>query len=542
VELARLIGGLSRADAYAGAVANVEVRQTHISVVFLAGPFAYKVKKPIDAGFLDFRDLTDRRRFCEEEVRLNRRLAPAVYLGVVPVTCSGAGVRMEGEGEAVEWAVKMRRLPDEASLKALLRKREVRVETVERLAHVLARFHAGAEAGERVSSFGRFDVVAGNARENFRQSLEQVGSTVSAAVYQRLRTLTEERLRELRPLIEARADRGVPRDGHGDLRLDHVYLLPEPAPPPSGAGGGKRAERASIRRRSERSRASCETLLIIDCIEFNERFRRGDPIADIAFLVMDLLFHGRRDLAQAFADSYLAASGDEEGRRLLGFYTAYRAVVRAKVAGIKAREEEVSPSDREAARQQARGHWLLALRELEAPERRPCLLLVGGLPGSGKSTLARGLAEQAAFSVIRSDVVRKELANAQEDTYSPERTEKTYLECLRRAEELLFAGERVIVDATFRQERMRRLFLDAARAWGVPGLLMVCEADPEEARARLASRRGGVSDADWAVRQELAASWEPPGADTAPATLAVSSRGSREETLARAAGLLARLP
>ena len=173
----------------------------------------------------------------------------------------------------------------------------------------------------------------------------------------------------------------MPRDTHGDLHLDHVYLFPDRAPPAD--------------------------LVIIDCIEFNERFRFADPVADMAFLVMDLAFHGRRDLARAFADAYFRASGDEEGRALLPFYTAYRAAVRGKVEGMELAEREVPEAERAAALVRARAHWLLALGELEEPGRRPCLVLVGGLPGTGKSTLARGLAEQAGFTVIRSDLVRR---------------------------------------------------------------------------------------------------------------------------------------
>lgn len=386
MELARLIAALADPAAYPRSlgVEAVEVRQTHISAVFLAGPFAYKLKKPLDLGFLDYSTLERRRYFCEQEVRLNRRLAPAVYLGVVPVTADAAGVRMEGHGEIIDWAVKMVRLPDEAMLRERLRRGELGREPLEALARRLAAFHARAEAGPAVAAYGRFEVVAGNARENFDQAAPHVGTTLSRAVFERLRSLTEAALAGLRPLIEARAARGVPRDGHGDLRLDHIYLFPDRAPPGD--------------------------LVIIDCIEFNDRFRCADPMADIAFTVVDLIHHGRRDLAAAFADAYFRAAGDVEGRALLPFYTAYRTAVRGKVEGMELAEPEVPEAERSAALVRARAHWLLALSELESPSRRPCLVLIGGLPGTGKTTLARGLAGRAGFDVIRSDLVRKELA------------------------------------------------------------------------------------------------------------------------------------
>jgi predicted kinase len=302
----------------------------------------------------------------------------------------------------------------------------------------------------------------------------------------------------------------VPRDTHGDLHLDHVYLFPDRPPP--------------------------EDLVVIDCIEFNERFRYADPVADIAFLVMDLAYHGRRDLSRAFADAYFRAAADGEGRALLPFYTAYRAAVRGKVEGLKRAEREVPSAERDAALAGARAHWLLALGELEEPGRRPCLLLVAGLPGSGKSTLARRLEEQAGFTVIRSDVVRKELAGATnaEEIYTPQWSDQTYAECLRRAEAVLFAGGRALVDANFREERRRRAFLDAAVRWGVPALFLVCQVGPEVARARLQGRRGDVSDAGWATYLELRASWEEPAATTRRHLRVIRSDGSPEETLAQA--------
>lgn len=343
MDLRELIDALCDPAAYPHTVPSVDVRQTHISAVFLAGPFAYKVKKPVELGFLDFSTLDRRRHFCEEEVRLNRRLAPSVYLGVVPITLARGRPTVEGSGPAIEWAVKMIRLPDEATLEQRLARGEIGVLQVRHLGRVVAAFHSRAESSPHIASFGRFEVVARNARENFAQSRPEIGVTVPPLVFERLQELTERHLAERRVVIEARAVRGVPRDTHGDLHLDHVYLFPDRRPP--------------------------EDLIAIDCIEFNERFRFADPVADMAFLVMDLKAHGRPDLAGAFADAYFEAAGDEIGRSLLPFYTAYRAVVRAKVEGFKLREPEVPEAQKAAARDRARLHWQLALSELERPAR-----------------------------------------------------------------------------------------------------------------------------------------------------------------------------
>jgi uncharacterized protein len=288
--------------------------------------------------------------------------------------------------------------------------------------------------------------------------------------------------------------------------------------------------------------------VVIDCIEFNERFRFGDPVADMAFLVMDLRFQGRRDLAQAFAKAYFRASTDEEGRALLPFYTAYRAAVRGKVEGFQLAEKEIPDAERQNALIRARGHWLLALGELEEPGRRPCLVLIGGLPGTGKSTLARGLAEQAGFSLVRSDVVRKELAGLSakapapspfgEGLYAPAWTDRTYAECLSQAEALLFEGKRVVVDASFGEEWRRRDFSDLAARFALPVVFLRCNADPNVVRLRLRDRLGDPSDADWRVHREAAERWQEPGPQTRQILREVPSGGTEEETVSRVLALL----
>jgi aminoglycoside phosphotransferase family enzyme/predicted kinase len=525
MELSRLIECLSDPAAYPFAVDAVEVRQTHISAVFLAGQWVYKIKKPVAPGFLDFTTLEKRLHYCREEVRLNRRLAPDVYLGVVPIVPTPKGVRLEGDGEPLEWAVKMRRLPDNATLLERLRRDQVDTKLITEVAHRVAAFHRAAETSDRVAAFGRFEAVSRSVHDVFDRAAPHVGEIVARSVFDRLRALLSECLDHFQPLIESRALRGVTRDCHGDLRLDHVYHLSDREPPAD--------------------------LVIIDCIEFSEALRFIDPVADAAFLAMDLAFRGRRDLARMFRDAYFPASGDGEGRALLALYVAYRSAVRGMVNGLLFGEKEVPQAQRLAALGRARGHWLLALGELESPRRRPALVLVGGLPGTGKSTLARSLAEGAGCAAVRSDAVRKELAGLAPDEpspphlrdalYSAQSTQRTYAECLRRAEEHLFDGRRVIVDANFRKESQRQPFLDAAVRWGVPAVFLVCEAGPETVRERLAARRGDASDADWEVFSRLAGEWEEPGPEAGRVLRRVPTDGPPQGTLRQACEILREL-
>lgn len=495
MDINAIIEGLRNPRAYPYSVLDIAIHQTHISVVAVAGEFVYKIKKPVELGFLDFRSLEDRRKYCVEEVRINRRLAPYVYLGVVPICVGEDGeLEIEGDGEPVEFAVKMLHLPDEATLAARLERGVLDAATMWRVGQRLARFHAEAERSEHISAAARYEKIAFNHQENFLQTRKDIGCCVPDDLYDEVAARAMHELERRRPLIEARAERRVACDGHGDLRLEHIYAF-ENRPPP-------------------------EDLIALDGIEFNERFRHADPIADISFAVMELLDAGRRDLADALLDGWSHTSGDLEGLALLPLYTSYRAVVRAKVEGMLSDEEEVPARDRLLAQARASRHWGLARDLLTAAQQGPTLILVAGLPGAGKSTLARHLAGSLGARIFSTDRIRKELAgldpheDAQaafgEGIYTEEWTTRTYEECLDRARRELAAGGRVIIDANLRREAQRRPFLEMAHNLGGDCALLVCQTSEDRARARIESRHDDPSDADWQVFLKAREQWERP--------------------------------
>jgi aminoglycoside phosphotransferase family enzyme/predicted kinase len=533
LELETLIEVLADARAYPWleATTEIEVIQTHISVVFLVGRDVFKIHKPVDFGFLDFTTLEDRRRDCEAEVEVNRELAPGVYRGVIAIVSRDGSDELVVERElepnaedesreVIEWAVWMRRLPESATFRSLLERRQLGRPQLWGLAANLVEFYRNgtehAAAHPELARFGDLDTVIENMRENFAQldAIVDVAhefgmqAPIDPDVLSRLRLASEAQLVRVRHRIHARFETGRVRDTHGDLRLDHIYSL-----------GHASGQDVSLIDEALLDATGRRELLIIDRIEFSDRFRWADPIADVAFLVMDLQAHGAWQLARCFAEDYANVSEDSDVAYLLPFYVGYRATVRAKVAAMAAAEPELSPRAQAAAREKAAARARLALVELAEPRERPCMVLVAGLPGTGKSMLARGLRETCSFTWIRADEVRKRLAgldplskqrpDIDEGIYTREWSDRTYAACLERAGDVCRAGGRALIDATFVDNRRRVAFVEAAIAWGVPVILLVVHAPPELIRERLAARSGDPSDADWSVYEALRAKWSP---------------------------------
>ncbi|RLC71952.1 MAG: hypothetical protein DRI26_04045 [Chloroflexi bacterium] len=305
---------------------KVELLQTQISFIFLADDFVYKLKKPVDFGFLDFTTLERRRFFCQQEVELNRRLCPEIYLGVVPLVRNKGSFSLKGRGEVVDYLVKMRRLPQERTMDRLLQRNQVSPQMLERLAQKLVDFHRQARTIS--SGFGDLETCRFNAEENFTQTEKYVGLTLPPSRFERIKSYTRSFLERNAGLFERRVREGRVRDCHGDLHLAHICFT--------------------------------DGICIFDCIEFNERFRYLDVANEIAFLAMDLDYHGRPDLSHYFVQHYVNLSGDRELEKLLNFYKCYRAYVRGKVESFKLDDPHISENEKEATLAVARKYFELA--------------------------------------------------------------------------------------------------------------------------------------------------------------------------------------
>jgi aminoglycoside phosphotransferase family enzyme/predicted kinase len=473
---------------------SVELRETHISWVFLHKHTVFKVKKPVSFGFLDFTDLESRRAACEAEVTLNARLAPNVYLGVVPVTRDELGAhQIRGRGAVVDWAVQMRRLPDAVRADVRLEANQLEWRELESLAVCLARFHAAAPGGEHIDPYGRVESVAKNVRENFAQAHGALQHLVSEAQQQEIEKWQLSFLTQHEPLFNQRIQSGKIRDGHGDLRLEHVYFEEHALP------------------------------TVIDCIEFNERFRFGDVCADVAFLSMDLAWHGRSDLKERFLAAYARESNDYDLYGVVDFYESYRAYVRAKVSALGYSSAALAFEVRRRLEAEARRYFLLALASERPPLEDRRVIAVGGLIATGKSTLAEALAAELAVVVISSDRTRKFLkgvaleqelhAAPWEGAYTEELTEQVYTELFRQASVVLASGRSVVIDASFRTRKLRDQARALAARAGVPFVLVECRAPEALLRARLSERASGpsISDGRLEILGDFSARYEAVG-------------------------------
>lgn len=464
---------------------TIDMVRTHISTVFLTTDHAFKFKRPVDVGFADFRTLASRRLDCEAEVRLNRRLAPGVYLNVEPLFLAGEDYTFEAVGTPVDYCVVMERLPVETMLDHRLLHGRISPADLHSIAQTLAHFHQSPPGSDGpdpgvLRRFGDLTVIRENWDENFRQTEHLVGTALSREDFEALRSEVEDFITHNTDLFMSRVEGGFIRDGHGDLRCEHIHL---------GSDGIK----------------------IIDCIAFNDRFRYGDTANDLSFLLMDLTVLGHPAYARILLEDYTALTGDTGMTRLIPFYACYRAYVRGKVTGFKLSDPNLTPTEREAVLTKAITFFQLA-RAFAAQMRPPLLVLMAGLMGTGKSSLAAALAKLAGVAHHDSDSIRKALAAKAtgvqhlrgneprapalfgEGLYTPAWNKRTYAALLAEGEAALNAGCSVILDASFSRRADRERAQALAARLGAEAVLVECAVDDATVLTRLNARWASGKD------------------------------------------------
>lgn len=476
---ADLVRDLLQPAAYGHAPATVTHLETHISHVFIAGEFAYKVKKAVNLGFLDYSTPALRRAACEEELRVNRRLAPDLYLAVVPIAAADGGARVEGAGAVLEFAVKMRAFAQQALLDAVLARGELGSATIDRLAWDLADFHRSLDPAPLAGGHGSAEAVSAAALQNFDQLAPLVHDAAVSVRLTALRDWTAREARRLHARFESRRRDGYVRECHGDLHLGNIALWKDRP-------------------------------LVFDAIEFSADLRWIDVLSEIAFLVMDLDFHRRRDLAFRFLNQYLERTGDYAGLPVLRFYLVYRALVRAKVLALRAASPDVSERRRQTLNADRDAHllWAQDLTRREAP----VIIILHGFSGAGKTSRSMTVLQTLGGVRMRSDVERKRLHaldplargrhGVRQGLYSEPVSDETYAHLERLTEAVARAGFPAIVDAAFLRSAQRQRFRDLARRLGVPFVIADFLASPEVLRTRVAARTAAgsdASDADLAV-------------------------------------------
>jgi len=495
--LPAFVRALLAPSAYPHRPASVSLVQTHISYVFLADDLVYKAKKPVNFGFIDQVAFEARERHARQEVVLNRRLAPDVYLGVVPIIERPDGSFTidvpPAEGDrVVEWAVKMRRLPDDRTLDRLIEDDAVPPGLPERIAARLVAFHEAARVVENDPAFAGAEGERNWWAREYREAEGNIGGTWRAEDARDLREFVAATLEREADLFDQRLAAGRVVEGHGDLHAKHIYTLgPRP-----------------------------EDLVIVDCIEFTEwfHFRYLDVGYDLAFLAMDLEARGRIDLGDEVAGRYLAATADETLGVLQPLHRAFRAFVRGKVESIGANAPEVPAAQRAELAASAAAYFRLAA-EFTHRRAKPAVVVLSGPSGTGKSLVGATLAARIGAAYVSSDAVRKQLAGVPAHShsddaalYSPGMSDRTYAEVRRRAAEHLALGRAVVLDATHGRAVDRQAAREVARAAGVPSLLVALNLTDDAALARIEARQRdplAISDATPEVYRRQVESFDP---------------------------------
>lgn len=466
-----LIKNLQIPTIYNHPVKNFKVLETHISWVILTGEYAYKIKKPVDFGFLNYSTLEKRKFYCQEEIRLNQFLTPELYCEVVKITGDLATPQINGSGATIEYAVKMREFSQENLFSELQKRKQLDSDLVDKLALQIAEFHLKTPVADKNSELGTPQHVHAPVVQNFDQILPLLTEASDKELLDKLQTWSETQFKKHHNIFQQRKDQGFIRDCHGDLHLGNIILYNHKP-------------------------------LLFDRIEFNEDFRWTDVIADIAFLAMDLEEHKEFALAKILLNSYFGATTDYQGLMILPYYQVYRAIVRAKISLFHAQQSNLSVKEQQALWQKYRDFMQLA--ETYTQTTKPALLITHGYTGSGKSTLAKFLVDKLAAYHVRSDIVRKRLlglsadaktnSRVNQDAYNFEVTQKTYDQLKVVAGEIINAGYSAIIDAAFLKHDYRNNFSLLAEKLKVPFIILSCQANREQLESFIQLRQARGQD------------------------------------------------
>ena len=475
-----LVRALKNADLYDHPVSAFSIIETHISWIILTGTYAYKIKKPVDFGFIDFSTLDKRKFYCEEELRLNRRFSDNLYLKVIAIRSSNTHPRLNGEGKIIEYAVQMKEFPQNMLISNYASKGLLTADHIDSMAQVVADFHSKAPCSLSSNSFGNWDTIVKWNHENFPHLEKEIPEKYLPDYYQSLKNWCLQQEETLKPVMQFRHQNGSVRECHGDLHLGNMVLQEDQCTP-------------------------------FDCLEFNDELRWIDPISEIAFVVMDLQAQDYDEYAWRFLNRYLAINGDYDGVSLLAYYIVYRALVRAKVEALSiAHRAKESFSDNNIFKPAL--HYLDATQPWINPQ-HAVLIVMHGLSGSGKSTVAGHLASKLGAIHIRSDIERKRLydlvstadsgSSVGQGIYTEGASQKTYSRLAELAQKLVENNFSVIVDATCLKSAQRGLFRQTAQRLDVPSFLISCQAPEKELRQRISQRLDQGGDASEANQRVL---------------------------------------
>ncbi len=484
-----LIEALQNPLLYDHVIQNFQILETHISWVLLTGPYAYKIKKPVNLGFLDFSTIEHRRFFCEEELRLNQRLAPEFYLELVTITGRPETPCLNGSGEPIEYAVKMKQFPQEALLSQRIQKIQISSSHIDELAKEIAKFHAHIAVADSSSRFGTPELIRNTVMDNFEHLPSEISRLLSVQEVERLKHWAKgEHSRHIDDFNQ-RKEMGFVRECHGDLHLGNMALVDN-------------------------------QIVIFDCIEFNDQFRWIDVMSEVAFAVMDLIDRGAPRFGWRLLNVYLEQTGDYEGLTILRFYLTYRAMVRAKVTGIRLAQKRSKNTESLDLASELKKYLALAASFTQSSH--PVLLIMHGLSGSGKTTVSQTLLESLGTIRIRSDIERKRLLEISQTTrtepqqtsfvYSENSTQATYSQLAILARSILQAGFSVIVDATFLKQQYREVFSKLAKELNFPFYILDIRAPETLLRQRVASRLQegkDASEADISVLEQQLSEDDP---------------------------------